>query len=46
MTTRRWHNARTLANHHPRVYKSRIVGDYLVNGIRPPSQWRVGVAKG
>ena len=43
---RLWRNARTLANHNPRVYKSRIVGDYLVNGIRPPSQWRVGVAKG
>ena len=43
---RLWRNARTLANHNPRVYKSRIVGDYLVNGLRPPSQWRVGVAKG
>ena len=43
---RLWRNARTLANHNPRVYKSRIVGNYLVNGIVPPSQWRVGVAKG
>ena len=43
---RLWRNARTLANHNPWVYKSRIVGNYLVNGIVPPSQWRVGVAKG
>lgn len=42
---RLWRNARTLANHNPRVYKSRIVGDYLVNGALPPAQWRVGVAK-
>ncbi len=42
---RLWRNARTLANHNPRVYKSRIVGNYLVNGLLPPSQWRVGVAK-
>ncbi|NNB05651.1 acyl-CoA dehydrogenase [Pseudomonas fragi] len=42
---RLWRNARTLANHNPRVYKSRIVGNYLVNGLVPPSQWRVGVAK-
>ncbi|CRM74356.1 acyl-CoA dehydrogenase family protein [Pseudomonas sp. 58 R 3] len=42
---RLWRNARTLANHNPRVYKSRIVGNYLVNGLLPPAQWRVGVAK-
>ena len=42
---RLWRNARTLANHNPRVYKSRIVGHYLVNGVLPPAQWRVGVAK-
>ncbi|WP_119742516.1 acyl-CoA dehydrogenase family protein [Pseudomonas sp. Larv2_ips] len=41
---RLWRNARTLANHNPRVYKSRIVGNYLVNGALPPAQWRVGVA--
>ncbi len=29
---RLWRNARTLANHNPRVYKSRIVGNYLING--------------
>ncbi|RWU17236.1 acyl-CoA dehydrogenase [Pseudomonas alkylphenolica] len=42
---RLWRNARTLANHNPRVYKSRIVGNYLVNGLLPPAQWRVGVVK-
>ena len=31
---RLWHNARTLANPNPRAYKSRIVGNYLVNGAR------------
>ncbi len=41
---RLWRNARTLANHNPRVYKSRIVGNYLVNGMLPPAQWRLGVA--
>ncbi|MFT4087945.1 MAG: acyl-CoA dehydrogenase [Gordonia sp. (in: high G+C Gram-positive bacteria)] len=32
---RHWRNARTLASHNPRVYKARIVGDYLVNGTDP-----------
>jgi hypothetical protein len=31
---RLWRNARTLANPNPRAYKSRIVGNYLVNGAR------------
>lgn len=39
-----WRNARTLANHNPRIYKDRIVGDYAVNGTRPPFQWRIGQA--
>ncbi len=39
---RHWRNARTLASHNPRIYKDRIVGDYLVNGTPPPPQWRVG----
>ncbi|WP_225735842.1 acyl-CoA dehydrogenase family protein [Gulosibacter chungangensis] len=29
---RHWRNARTIANHNPRVYKERILGNYLVNG--------------
>jgi alkylation response protein AidB-like acyl-CoA dehydrogenase len=29
---RHWRNARTLASHNPRVYKARILGDWLING--------------
>ena len=32
---RHWRNARTLASHNPRVYKARIVGDWLINGKDP-----------
>ncbi|OYN78172.1 acyl-CoA dehydrogenase family protein [Mycolicibacterium sphagni] len=32
---RHWKNARTLASHNPRVYKARIVGDWLINRIDP-----------
>ncbi len=39
-----WRNARTLANHNPRIYKDRIVGAYAVNGTLPPFQWRIGQA--
>jgi alkylation response protein AidB-like acyl-CoA dehydrogenase len=41
---RHWRNIRTIASHNPRVYRTRIVGDFAVNGTRPPGQWRVGVA--
>ncbi|MBS1032004.1 acyl-CoA dehydrogenase family protein [Gluconobacter cerinus] len=41
---RHWRNVRTLGNHNPRVYRTRVVGDYAVNGTLPPAQWRVGVA--
>lgn len=34
---RHWRNARTLASHNPRVYKARILGDWLVNGRTPVS---------
>jgi alkylation response protein AidB-like acyl-CoA dehydrogenase len=39
---RHWRNARTLASHNPRIYKERIIGDYAVNGVAPPPQWRIG----
>jgi alkylation response protein AidB-like acyl-CoA dehydrogenase len=39
---RYWRNARTLVSHNPRVYKERIVGDFVVNGQAPPYQWRIG----
>ena len=32
---RHWRNARTLASHNPRIYKARILGDWLVNGADP-----------
>ncbi|HVV12628.1 acyl-CoA dehydrogenase family protein [Amycolatopsis sp.] len=32
---RHWRNARTLASHNPRVYKARILGDWLVNDKDP-----------
>lgn len=34
---RHWRNARTLASHNPVVYKPRVIGDYLVNGVAPES---------
>lgn len=39
---RYWRNARTLVSHNPRVYKQRIVGDFVVNGHSPSYQWRIG----
>ena len=32
---RHWRNARTLASHNPRIYKERLIGDWLVNGADP-----------
>ncbi|MGH3641127.1 MAG: acyl-CoA dehydrogenase family protein [Mycobacterium sp.] len=32
---RHWRNARTLASHNPRVYKARILGDWLINEKDP-----------
>jgi len=39
---RYWRNIRTIAGHNPRVYRTRVTGDFLVNGTTPPEQWRVG----
>jgi alkylation response protein AidB-like acyl-CoA dehydrogenase len=39
---RHWRNARTVTSHNPRIYKDRIVGDFVVNGTPPPFQWRIG----
>lgn len=41
---RYWRNARTIASHNPLIYKARIVGDYAVNGARPPFAWHTGLA--
>ncbi|MGD0196855.1 MAG: acyl-CoA dehydrogenase family protein [Solirubrobacteraceae bacterium] len=34
---RHWRNARTLASHNPTIYKSRAIGDWLVNGTPLPA---------
>jgi alkylation response protein AidB-like acyl-CoA dehydrogenase len=40
---RHWRNARTLASHNPRVYRARILGDWLINGKDPlPNLARLG----
>jgi alkylation response protein AidB-like acyl-CoA dehydrogenase len=39
---RHWRNARTITSHNPRIYRSRIVGDFAVNGKWPPGAYRVG----
>ena len=41
---RHWRNARTITSHNPRIYKDRIVGDFVMNGTAPPFQWRIGLA--
>ena len=37
-----WRNIRTIACHNPRIFRTRVVGDFAVNGTPPPQQWRVG----
>ncbi len=37
---RHWRNLRTIASHNPIIYKSRQVGDYVVNGTSPSAEWR------
>lgn len=43
---RHWRNARTIASHNPTVYKSRIVGDWHINGTEPPYIWQIGSGPG
>ena len=43
---RHWRNARTVASHNPIVYKSRIVGDWRINGTEPPYVWQIGSGPG
>lgn len=40
-----WRNVRTLATHNPRIYKTRIAGDFAVNGTPAPDQWAIGVVR-
>ena len=42
---RHWRNARTISSHNPRVYKSRIVGDYYLNDASPLDVWRAALEK-
>ncbi|NWD85123.1 monooxygenase, partial [Pseudomonas reactans] len=37
---RHWRNARTVSSHNPVIYKARIVGDWVVNGVEPPFVWQ------
>ena len=43
---RHWRNARVISSHNPVVYKSRIVGDWEINGTVPEFVWRSGTAAG
>lgn len=40
-----WRNVRTLATHNPSIYKTRIAGDFAVNGTPAPDQWAIGVVR-
>jgi alkylation response protein AidB-like acyl-CoA dehydrogenase len=43
---RHWRNARTVSSHNPVIYKARIVGDWVVNGVEPPFVWQIGNGPG
>ena len=43
---RHWRNARTVASHNPSVYKSKVVGDWRINGTEPPCVWQIGSGPG
>ena len=43
---RHWRNARTVSSHNPVIYKARIVGDWVVNGVEPPFVWQIGNGSG
>ncbi|MDF2443699.1 MAG: hypothetical protein JWR01_1902 [Subtercola sp.] len=42
---RHWRNARTISVHNPGIYKTRNVGDHLLNGAAPAYGWVVGVKR-
>ncbi len=39
---RHWRNARTVSSHNPIVYKSRVVGEWAINGKTPDYVWQIG----
>ncbi|HSD36065.1 MAG TPA: acyl-CoA dehydrogenase family protein [Rhodocyclaceae bacterium] len=43
---RHWRNARTVSSHNPIIYKTRIVGDWRINGTEPPYVWQIGAGAG
>lgn len=34
---RHWRNARTVQSHNPKGLKARVIGDFILNGVRPPN---------
>jgi alkylation response protein AidB-like acyl-CoA dehydrogenase len=43
---RHWRNARTLAVHNPVIFKTRAIGDLLLNGAELPYAWSAGARPG
>lgn len=43
---RHWRNARVLANHNPLIYRSRLIGNSLLNDDHEAIQYTVGAVSG
>lgn len=39
---RHWRNSRTVASHNPVAFKQRAIGDWVLNGTPPMTDWQVG----
>jgi alkylation response protein AidB-like acyl-CoA dehydrogenase len=39
---RHWRNARTIAVHNPTIFKTRAIGDHVLNGTELPYAWSAG----
>ena len=39
---RHWRNARTIAVHNPTIFKTRAIGDHILNGTELPYAWSAG----
>jgi hypothetical protein len=35
-----WRNARTIASHNPAIFRQAAIGDYLLNGTEPETDFR------
>ncbi|MCW5220606.1 methyltransferase domain-containing protein [Verminephrobacter aporrectodeae] len=42
---RHWRNSRTVASHNPVAFKQRAIGDWVLNGTPPTTDWQVGTPK-